>query len=154
MPGIFSFFGYVPYVRQMLEVALFSFVSTWYIASEVLIKTSFIEKKYDNHTKHRGCLTGLKISQNTIPADYCEEKTLFWLKSLFSFVRFETLNRTLIATPLLETWIHILIDDMRPWNSKPNLESGRPTVYGAGKLPHPSHIFCGFCIFRVHLVKL
>jgi hypothetical protein len=34
----------VPYVRQRLEVALFGFVSTRCIASEVLIKASFMKK--------------------------------------------------------------------------------------------------------------
>ena len=34
----------MPHVRQRSEVALFGFVSTQCIASEVLIKASFIEK--------------------------------------------------------------------------------------------------------------
>jgi hypothetical protein len=44
VPGFFSFFGCVPYVRKRPEFALFSFASTECIASEVLIKTSFIKK--------------------------------------------------------------------------------------------------------------
>jgi hypothetical protein len=40
-----SLFGCVPLVRQRPEVALFGFVSTRCIASEVLIKASFIKKK-------------------------------------------------------------------------------------------------------------
>jgi hypothetical protein len=35
----------VPHIRQRLEVALLGFVSTRCIASEVLIKASFIKKK-------------------------------------------------------------------------------------------------------------
>jgi hypothetical protein len=40
-----SLFGCMPHVRQRPEVALFGFVSTCCIASEVLIKASFIKKK-------------------------------------------------------------------------------------------------------------
>jgi hypothetical protein len=46
--GFFSLFGCVPLVRQRPEVVLFGFVSTRCIASEVLIKASFIKKKNMN----------------------------------------------------------------------------------------------------------
>jgi hypothetical protein len=44
MLGFFSFFDCVPHIRQRPEVALFGFVSTRCIVSEVLIKASFIKK--------------------------------------------------------------------------------------------------------------
>jgi hypothetical protein len=44
----------VPHVRQRLEVALLGFVSTRCIASEVLIKASFIKKKGLSSALDRG----------------------------------------------------------------------------------------------------
>jgi hypothetical protein len=52
--SFFSFFAWVPHVRQRPKVTLFGFVSTRCIASEALIKTSFI-KNASSHLLMRVC---------------------------------------------------------------------------------------------------